>query len=263
MQELMKVKLLSLLLIIIFLPEARSEESSPLTPVPIYTYRIIKAYPHDSQAFTQGLIFKDGFLYEGTGLNGKSELRKVKLETGAVVQRSKLPQEFFGEGITAVKDKIIQLTWKSQTAFVYDRKSFKLSGTLFYPTEGWGIAYDGEHVIMSDGSAYLYFLDPETFQETRRVEVRDDAGPVARLNELEYISGEVFANVWLKDRIARIDPKTGRVKGWLDLKGLSPFSDGKTTKVLNGIAYDAVKDRLFVTGKLWPFVYEIKLIRLQ
>ena len=233
--------------------------SDPSTPV--FTYKIINIYPHDQNAFTQGLAFEEGTIYEGTGLNGQSTLRRRKLETGDILKIHNLSQEFFGEGITVYKDKIIQLTWKSKTGFVYDKASFKLLKTFHYPAEGWGITHDGERLIMSDGTAYLYFLNPENFQEVRRIEVRDNTHPVNKLNELEYVRGEIFANVWLTDQIARIDPQTGRVTGWINLDGLFPVDDAdKTRKVLNGIAYDAKNDRLFVTGKLWPNLYEIKLV---
>lgn len=228
---------------------------------PVYGYKVVGKYPHDKQAFTQGLFVEDGVLYEGTGLNGQSTLRKVRLETGEILKVHKLPQECFGEGITPSGNKIIQLTWRSNTGFVYDKDSFTLLGTFSYPTEGWGITYDGRQLIMSDGTANLYFLSPETFREIRKIEVSDDRGPVVRLNELEYVRGEIFANIWLTDRIARISPQTGRVTGWIDLKGLSPLKENeKTVKALNGIAYDARNDRLFVTGKLWPSIYEIKLV---
>ena len=171
------------------------------------------------------MFFEEGFLYEGTGLNGQSALRKINLKTGDILKIHKLPQEFFGEGIVLYNDKIIQLTWKSHVGFVYDKNSFKLLGTFFYPTEGWGITYDGKQLIMSDGTANLYFLNPETLKVTRRIEVRDQNIPVTKLNELEYVRGEIFANVWLTNRIARIDPQSGRVTGWIDLEGLSPFKD--------------------------------------
>jgi len=234
-----------------------SESSS----TPVFTYKIINTYPHDHQAFTQGLVFNEGLMYEGTGLKGRSTLRSIKLETGEVLKIRKLLEEFFGEGITVYGDKIIQLTWQSHIGFIYHKDSFKLLKTFQYPTEGWGITHDGKQLIMSDGSANLYFLNPETFKETRRIEVRDRNNLVARLNELEYINGEIFANVWMTNRIARIDPQTGRVTGWINLDGLSPFKRrDERTKVLNGIAYDAKNDRLFVTGKLWPNLFEIKLV---
>ncbi len=228
---------------------------------PVFTYKIINTYPHDSQAFIQGLVFEDGLLYEGTGLSGQSTLRIIKLETGDILKIHELPQEFFGEGITAYKDKIIQLTWRSNTGFVYDKNSFNLLRTFHYPTEGWGLTHDGKQLIMSDGTANLYFLNPENFKVTKRIEVYDGNTPVTMLNELEYINGEIFANVWLTNSIARINPQTGRITGWINMDGLFPVNDDdKTKKVLNGIAYDAKNDRIFVTGKLWPNIYEIKLV---
>ena len=223
--------------------------------VPIYTYRVTKAYPHDEEAFTQGLVFEGGYLYEGTGIQGASTLRKVNLETGGVLQIQRLPKQFFGEGITIYENRIIQLTWQSGVGFVYDKESFSLLQKFQYPTEGWGITHDGKHLIMSDGTATLYFLDPETFTRTGQVTVRDIQGPVNGLNELEYIRGEIYANVWKKNLIARISPHTGTVMGWIDLGGLCKWNG-----VLNGIAYDREHGRLFVTGKRWPYIYEIKLI---
>lgn len=226
--------------------------------VPIYTYQVINAYPHDGEAFTQGLVFDGGFLYEGTGLKGASTLRKVNLETGGVVQVHRLPKELFGEGITIYQKRIIQLTWQSGIGFVYDKDSFRVLRKFRYATEGWGITHDGKYLIMSDGTPTLYFLHPETFKTIGRVTVRDVHGPVHMLNELEYIRGEIYANIWTKNRIARISPHTGTVVGWIDLDGLCRWKGE-----LNGIAYDADNDRLFVTGKLWPFIYEIKLIRTK
>jgi glutamine cyclotransferase len=223
--------------------------------VPIYTYKVINAYPHDEEAFTQGLVFAGGHLYEGTGLYGSSTLRKVTLETGGVLQIHRLPRQFFGEGITIYGNRIIQLTWQSRLGFVYDKDSFRVLRKFRYSTEGWGITHDGKHLIMSDGTATLYFLDPETFKKIGQVKVRDAKGPVNGLNELEYVRGEIYANVWQKHCIARISPKTGTVIGWIDLGGLCTWNG-----VLNGIAYDTEHDRLFVTGKLWPYIYEIKFI---
>ena len=230
--------------------------------VPHYSYRIVNAYPHDPQAFTQGLVYEDGLFYEGTGLLGHSTLRKVVPQTGEVLQRIDLSPVFFGEGITIFGDKIIQLTWKSMVGFVYDKESFGLIKMFAYPTQGWGITHDGERLIMSDGTANLYFWDPETQTEIGRVEVTDNGQPVVRLNELEYINGEVWANVWQTDRIARIDPNNGHVVGWIDLTGLLSAEDRaqQPVDVLNGIAYDAENDRLFVTGKLWPKLFEIELV---
>ena len=223
--------------------------------VPIYTYKVINTYPHDNEAFTQGLVFEGGYLYEGTGRYGASTLRKVQLKTGKVVQIYKLPPQFFGEGITIYKNQIIQLTWQSQIGFVYDIKSFSLLRKFRYPTDGWGITHDGKQLIMSDGTATLYFLNPENFEKTGTLQVRDANGPVKNINELEYIQGEIYANVWKKNLIARISPKNGIVVGWIDLGGLCKWNG-----VLNGIAYDREHGRLFVTGKRWPYIYEIKLI---
>ena len=231
------------------------------TPPPVYGYQIIHTFPHDPAAFTEGLVFDSGFLYEGTGLYGQSTLRKTQLETGQVLQRYDLSADVFGEGITIFGDRIIQLTWKSQLGYVYDKQTFRLLREFTYPTEGWGITHNGKNLIMSDGTATLYFLNPDTFERTRQIEVHSDAGPVTQLNELEYIQGEIYANVWQTDRIARIAPDTGQVLGWIDLSGLLSAQDRRTpVDVLNGIAYDAEHNRLFVTGKLWPKLFEIKLI---
>ena len=229
--------------------------------IQVYTYRIINSYPHDNEAFTQGLVFEDGFLYEGTGLRKHSTLRKVELVSGNVVKNYDLPEEYFGEGITIYDNKIIQLTWKSKEGFVYDKDSFKLLDRFTYPTEGWGLTHNGHQLIMSDGSSNLYFLDPETFIETKRIRVSDGNRQIDMLNELEYINGEIFANIWRTDSIARISPESGDVTGWIDLKGLlKPEDRTQKVDVLNGIAYDSANDRLFVTGKLWPKLFEIKII---
>ncbi len=234
---------------------------SPTEAPPVHRYRIIQTYPHDPHAFTQGLVYEAGELFEGTGIRGQSSLRRVDLDTGQVRQQHLLPAQYFGEGITLFNDQIIQLTWQSHLGFVYDKASFRLLKQFTYPTEGWGITHDGNRLIMSDGTSNLYFLDPETLAETSRIEVRDDQGPVIRLNELEFIQEEVFANVWQTNRIARIDPLTGRVKAWIDLTGLlSPTDRQQQVDVLNGIAYDAENDRLFVTGKWWPNVFEIQIV---
>lgn len=226
----------------------------------VCTYKIVNTYPHDPKAFTQGLFFEGGVLYESTGLWGQSSLRKTDLETGEILQLHTLPSKFFGEGIVAYKDRIIQLTWRSGIGFVYDRESFDLLQTFSYPGEGWGITYDGDRLIMSDGTSALYFMDPENFRRTFQIQVCDGDDPVTRLNELEYINGEIYANVWQTDRIARINPRTGRVTAWINLKGLLGLEERmRGAGVLNGIAYDPGKDRLFVTGKLWPKLFEIKL----
>lgn len=235
--------------------------SPPEKSAPVYGYKVVNIYPHDPEAFTQGLVYADGVLYEGTGLEGKSTLRKVALKTGTVLQLHELPDEYFGEGIAVWGDKIIQLTWETNVGFYYDRRSFTLIDQFYYSTQGWGLTHDGERLIMSDGSATLYFLEPGTFMEINRLEVTDEHGPVDKLNELEYVRGEIFANVWPGDRIARISPQTGKVLGWIDLAGLlGHYKNNREVDVLNGIAYDAENDRLFVTGKYWPKLFEIKLI---
>ena len=228
------------------------------------TYKVVNTYSHDQEAWTQGLVFEDGVLYEGTGLRGHSTLRRVELETGDILQIRELPAQFFGEGVTIYGNKIIQLTWQSNVGFVYDKESFELLQEFNYPTEGWGITHDGKRLIMSDGTSTLHFLDPETFEEIGGIEVLDRGSPVTRLNELEYVQGEIYANVSQTDLIARIAPLTGQVTGWIDLKGLLAPEDGsEPVDPLNGIAYDAKNDRLFVTGKLWPKLFEIELISLE
>jgi len=230
----------------------------------IYTYQIVNSYLHDRQAFTQGLVYENGVLYEGTGRFGQSTLRKVDLETGDILQIRELSAQFFGEGITIYGNKIIQLTWQSHIGFVYDKNSFELLQEFNYSTEGWGITYDGTRLIMSDGTSTLHFLDPQTFEEIGQLGVFDNDDPVNRLNELEYVQGEIYANVWQTDLIARIAPLTGQVTGWIELEGLLGSEDrSEPVDVLNGIAYDAENDRLFVTGKLWPRLFEIELIPLE
>jgi glutaminyl-peptide cyclotransferase len=226
--------------------------------VPVHGYTIVRSYPHDPDAFTQGLIFRDGFLYESTGQNGKSSLRKVVLETGRVVQRKALDARYFAEGLTDWGNRLIQLTYTTNVGFVYTLSTFANENAFSYTGEGWGITHDGKRLIMSDGSASLRFLNPETFVETGRVLVRADGRSVEQLNELEFVKGRVYANVWLTNRVAMIDPMSGQVTGWLDLTGLLP-AGSKGHDVLNGIAYDAAADRLFVTGKLWPRLFEIKV----
>jgi len=231
---------------------------------PFYTFRVVKTYAHDPCAFTQGLVFENGIMYEGTGLCGHSTLRKVDMASGSILQTREIPNEFFGEGITIQGDRIIQLTYKSRVGFVYTKEDLELVRTFNYSTEGWGITYDGKRLIMSDGTATLYFLSPDTFEEIGRIEVRDQGVAVYRLNELEYVKGEVYANVWPTERIARIDPRTGQVVGWIHLQGLlSLLGESQEIDVLNGIAYDSVGDRLFVTGKFWPKLFEIKLVPLE
>jgi glutamine cyclotransferase len=241
-----------------------SEVGPGRTAAPVYTFEVARAFAHDAGAFTQGLLFHDGMLYESTGLQGRSSLRKVDLESGRVLALSPLEPEHFGEGLARAGDRLIQLTWKSRKAFEYGVDRLDRLRTLDYPREGWGITGDGERLIASDGSAQLLLLDPRTLAVTGRVPVRDGDAPVERLNELEYVRGEIFANVWLTDYIARIDPATGRVTGWIDLTGLlDPRERGDGSAVLNGIAYDAEQDRLFVTGKLWPKLFEIRLVAVS
>jgi glutamine cyclotransferase len=226
-----------------------------------YGYRVVASYHHDSNAFTQGLVYRDGVLYESTGLEGRSSLRKVELATGRVLQQRQVAPAYFAEGLTDWRGRLIQLTWQSNVAFVYDLATFAPVATFSYEGEGWGLTHDRTRLIMSDGSADLRFLDPATFRETKRITVRDRGEPVSELNELEMVKGEIFANVWQTDRICRIDPATGRVVGWIDLGGLLPPAERAGVDVLNGIAYDAEHDRLFVTGKLWPKLFEIELER--
>jgi len=228
---------------------------------PSYDYRVVRAYPHDRQAFTQGLAYSGGFFYEGTGLHGLSSLRKVEPASGRVLKEVRLDERHFGEGIAVMGGRIVQLTWRSQAGFIYDKKTFRMLAKFSYAGEGWGIAYDGKRLIMSDGTAALRVLDPKDFRETAQIHVRDERGPVAGLNELEYVRGAIYANIWPTDEIAVIDPLTGRVKGRIDLRGLLAKGDSQGVDVLNGIAYDARGDRLFVTGKLWPKVFEIRLIK--
>ena len=226
-----------------------------------WTYKVINTFAHDPKAFTQGLVFDDGFLYEGTGLNGHSELRKVELETGKVLQAHKLPEEFFGEGITVFGNRIIQLTYQSNVGFVYDKGTFELLREFNYPTEGWGLTHDGKNLIMSDGTPMLYFLDSQTFKQNRKIMVLDQDSPVWGLNELEYIDGQIYANVWPTERIVKIEPEKGEVIGWIDIEGiLAPEDHSDEIDVFNGIAYDPSSRRLFVTGKFYPKLYEIKLI---
>jgi len=238
--------------------------SSCYAALPTYGFIVKKTYPHDSQAFTQGLFYKDGFLYESTGLNGRSSLRKVELETGKVVQKTNFPQEYFAEGIAEINGDIVSLTWTSNTGFIFDAATFKLKQTFRYPGEGWGLTSDAQNLYMSDGTAFLRVLDPRTMLETRRIQVKADGKPLVNLNELEWVDGEIFANVWGTDKIARIDPFSGTVIAWIDLSGLLEWKNRGTTSadaVLNGIAYDQKQHRLFVTGKLWPKLFEIELLK--
>ena len=231
-------------------------------PIPVYSAKVVASYPHDSGAFTQGLFFKDGFLYESTGLKGRSTIRKVVLESGKVVQTAAMPPDVFGEGITDWADSLIALTWTEGAGFVLDLKTFTLRRRFAYPGEGWGLTRSDKALIMSDGTSELRFLHPVGLGEQLRVRVSADGKPVDQLNELEWVEGEIYANIWQTDRIARIDPVSGKVVGWIDLAGiLSAPERAGGVDVLNGIAYDAKGKRLFVTGKLWPKLFEIKLVR--
>ena len=229
---------------------------------PVAGYRVIHVFPHDPEAFTQGLVYLNGVFYEGTGLNGRSTIRKVRIENGQVLQLQKLDSQYFGEGIAVFGDTLFQLTWTSGIGLLYDLTSFQRTGTFTYAGEGWGLTHDGTRLIMSDGTATLRLLDPATRKLLSRLTVRDGGVPVVNLNELEYVNGEIFANVWQTERIARISPRTGVVTGWIDLKGLlTPREQAQSVDmVMNGIAYDSAGDRLFVTGKLWPKVFEIKIV---
>ena len=230
--------------------------------VPAETYQVVHVYPHDPRAFTQGLIYLDGHLYESTGLNGRSSLREEDLATGKVLREYKLRNQYFGEGLTDWGDTLIQLTWITHNVFVYDRASFRLLKTLRYNGEAWGLTHDDTHLILSDGSSFLRFLDPNTLAEVRRIRVVEGAGaPVDKLNELEYVKGEIYANIWETDDIVRIDPENGKILGRISLSGIIDKKElhGEDA-VLNGIAYDPATDRLFVTGKLWPKLFEIKVV---
>lgn len=234
--------------------------ASPPVAAPVQGYELIRVYPHARDAFTQGLIYLDGYLYESTGLNGASSVRKVDLVSGRVLQRHDVDGRYFGEGLTHWESNLIQLTWRNGVGFVYDRASLRPRQSFRYAGEGWWLTQDGRRLIMSDGSATLRFLDPLTFRETHALGVRDGGKPVTMLNELEYVRGEIYANVLGSDRIARISPATGQVLGWIDLSGLlSPAERTGTVGELNGIAYDEKRDRLFVTGKRWPKLFEIRV----
>jgi glutamine cyclotransferase len=226
---------------------------------PVYGYKVVKTYPHDRAAFTQGLQYTDGIFYEGTGLNGRSSIRKVELATGKVLQLRNVDRQYFGEGIVTVGNELFELTWQHGVMFVYDKNTFNVLRTYTYQGEGWGLTTDGASLVMSDGTSAIRFIDPKTGKETRRIKVTDGAAEVTELNELEYIKGEIWANIWQTDRIARIDPKTGKVNSYLDLRGILGVMDSMGTDVLNGIAYDAKTDRIWVTGKLWPKIFEIQV----
>ena len=251
-----------LLIVASALAIAACSPSTEAGSIPEYGYEIVHTYHHDPMAFTQGLFYLNGYLYEGTGLEEQSSIRKVKLETGEVVERRDLPGQYFGEGIVNWKDRLLELTWTTHVGFVYDLLSFQPKGQFQYPGEGWGLTQDGKRIIMSDGSPQLRFWDPETLKELGRVTVTADGEPVKNLNELEWVKGEVYANIWQTERIARINPSNGKVVGWIDCHNLlNPADRTDETDVLNGIAYDAKGERLFVTGKKWPKLFEIKLVK--
>ena len=227
----------------------------------VHGYRVVNVYPHDTGAFTQGLLLDRGMLLESIGGYGRSAIRRVELHSGRVVSERRLPPRYFGEGLSRAGDLLVQLTWREQRAFLYDPETFELRGSAEYPGEGWGLAFDGEHLVMSDGSASLRFLDLPGLTEVRRIEVRDRGTPVPRLNELEYIEGKIYANVWFEERIAVISPRNGEVETWIDLSGLLPLAFRRDPEeVLNGIAYDARTGHLLVTGKGWPRLFEIEVL---
>ena len=235
--------------------------TSAQTRTPVYGYSVVRSYPHDAQAFTQGLIVRDGVLYESTGVNGQSSLRKVRLETGEVLQRYTVDGRYFAEGMTDWGNRLIQLTYTTQVGFVYDLSSFALQKTFAYTGQGWGLTHDSRRLIMSDGTSSLRFLDPDTLRETGRIAVKDGGRAIDNLNELEFVKGEVYANIWMTDRIAIIAPDSGRVTAWLDLAGIRGPVRSSSEDVLNGIAYDPAGDRLFVTGKYWSRLFEIRVKR--
>ena len=238
------------------------------TEIPEYRYDVVHVFPHDGRAFTEGLFYLHGYLYEATGLPGHSWVTKEKLETGEAVQRHEVPQPYFGEGIVAWKDKLLQLTYTTQVGFVYDLRTFSVEKKFRYPGEGWSLTTDGKRIIMDDGTAEIRYWDPESLQEVGRIRVTANGKAVANLNELEWVKGEIYANIWHTDRIARINPVNGNVVGWIDLTGLLPSEDvlsgaDGAEQVLNGIAYDAEHDRLFVTGKYWPKLFEIRIHQVR
>jgi glutaminyl-peptide cyclotransferase len=229
--------------------------------VPVYSYEVINTWPHDAEAYTQGLVFHDGTLFESTGLYGSSSLRRVELKTGKVKKKVEIDRQYFAEGMTIFGDKIFQLTWQAQKGFVYDLKKLRQEGEFVYEGQGWGLTHDNHSLIMSDGTNRIRFLDPSNFQVQRTISVYENGHPLTELNELEFIKGEIYANIWKTDRIVRIDPTTGKINAWIDMTGLHHGGDDRPENCLNGIAYDAESDRLFVTGKRWAKMYEIRLVR--
>jgi glutamine cyclotransferase len=259
-QILFIVTLLVLLLVAYLQITRRPKDAN--AALPTYGFQVVNTWPHDRTAFTQGLVFHDGTLYEGTGLNGSSSLRKVDLVTGQVLKSISVPEQYFGEGIALFQGRVFQLTWQSQKAFVYDPGSFDKLSEFSYTGEGWGLTNDDRSLIMSDGTNQIRFIDPDTFQVQRTIAVTRGDRPVKNLNELEFVRGEIYSNVWQTDKIVRIDPQTGKLLGVIDLTGLlHPEDRDSSTDVLNGIAYDDKNDRLFVTGKLWPKLFEIRLVK--
>ena len=248
-------------------PAANTAPSVPVSPaaqltaaVVRYSYEVVATWPHDRRAFTQGLVFRHGNLLESTGLNGQSTLREADMKTGAILKQVEVPAQFFAEGLAVLGDRAYQLTWQNHKGFVYDVDTFRLEREFAYEGEGWGLTTDGRVLILSDGTSQIRFLDPATFQVRRTIKVVADGKPISRLNELEWINGEIFANVWQTDEVMRIDPATGVVRGTIDFSGLlAPQDRGPETDVLNGIAYDAESDRLFITGKRWPKIFEVRL----
>jgi glutamine cyclotransferase len=256
---------ISLIVVIIVLSSSilvifNSINASAKSTATHYTYTIVNTYPHNTNAFTEGLVYSDDFLYESTGLNGASSLRRVDLTTGNVLQEYNLPAQYFGEGIAIVNNTIIQLTWQSNIGFIYNKTTFAVLGNFTYSTQGWGLTFDGKQLIMSNGTDHLYFLNSTTFQQKGQIQVHDGNKAVVYINELEYINGEVYANIWQTNTIAIINPETGQVKAWIDLTGLPGANNSNSDAVLNGIAFDQQNNRLFVTGKDWPNLYQIKLI---
>lgn len=241
-------------------PSEKNDSSRAAPSIPVYHYEVVKTWPHDPNAYTQGLEFYQDSLYESTGLEGRSSLRKVDLQTGKVLQQRDLPAPYFGEGITVFNGKIYQLTWRSQKGFIYDLKTFQPLGEFSYHGEGWGLTHDDQFLIMSDGTNQIRFLDSTRLQTQRTLQVFSEGQPLMNLNELEYLQGEIFANVYETDYLVRIHPRTGKILGWIDLTGLLSAPDRRQpVDVLNGIAYDSNSDRLVVTGKLWPKMFQIRL----
>jgi glutaminyl-peptide cyclotransferase len=239
---------------------AKAAAKPAASPAIEYGYKVVKTYAHDRRSFTQGFEFRAGVIYESTGREGMSYIRRWKIDTGEVLQQVDLSPQYFGEGITVLNQRITQLTYKTEVGFVYDQTSFKQLRQFNYPGEGWGLTNDGTRIYMSDGSAQIRVWEPNSLKETSRITVRDGGKDVEALNELEYIRGEIWANIWLTDKIVRFSPKDGRVTGWIDLTGILTPAERAGADVLNGIAFDSIGDRIFVTGKLWPKVFEIKLV---